>query len=454
MFGPEARSAEFAAKARKAHEERDEDERKGRIDSIVSKKDAKIQNLLQQISSLKEENARLETDQRDAQLIISELRDLVDACRAKIDQMKSEWSLKDQLEAAHKETDRYRKETAVLTRALAVSSVEAQTDSEAAVSRAQILVELDQLREENERLRLIECEVMASRIRVQENEELRQTISKERTELDLLKEKSDALENLITSVGNERDRWKAKCEELEVSLGQVRSEHRLARDHSEERISEILHANAQLKQEIATLEISESKQRDRVYELEQYIIKKDAMENSLKSESDCLRTCVTDLDNEVRSLAVSLAAEAEANENLVARLERLEVERDKLGREVVIARRGGEEMKKNFNEMIRYKAENEDMKKTIFMLQNSIAERESKILALEHSKHVIRESLSLEIGRLTDEVSHMASTSASLSERYHQLEREKDKIKSQLAGETFSRLGRLYPSGAVDRSRE
>ena len=444
MYEAGARAVEFAAQARKAHAERDEVDRQTRIDTIIAKKDCKIQNLVQQIRTLQDENIRLDAEQRESHTIIVELRDLIDGFQSRLEEVKQGVSISDKLEAAQRETDRYRKETAILTRALAVSSVEAQTDSEAAVNQAQYLVELDQLREENNNLRVIESEVMASRIKVKDADDLRHAIAKERIEASLWMEKADALETLTVSLSGERDRWRSRCEELESAVGKLRSEQRLSRDHSQERISDILHANSQLKEEIAALEIRETKQRDRVSDLEQYLIKKEAIENSLKSEIECLRTCVTDLDNEIRSLAISLATEAEANQNLAARLERIEAERERLGRDLVIARRREEDLRRDYEELIKCKSENEALKKSNYLLQNNLAEKESKILGLEHSKHVIRESLSLEIGRLTDEVSHMASTSASLSDRYHQLEREKDKIKSQLAGETISRLGRLY----------
>ena len=444
MYEAGARAVEFAAQARKAHAERDEVDRQTRIDTIIAKKDCKIQNLVQQIRTLQDENIRLDAEQRESHTIIVELRDLIDGFQSRLEEVKQGVSISDKLEAAQRETDRYRKETAILTRALAVSSVEAQTDSEAAVNQAQYLVELDQLREENNNLRVIESEVMASRIKVKDADDLRHAIAKERIEASLWMEKADALETLTVSLSGERDRWRSRCEELESAVGKLRSEQRLSRDHSQERISDILHANSQLKEEIAALEIRETKQRDRVSDLEQYLIKKEAIENSLKSEIECLRTCVTDLDNEIRSLAISLATEAEANQNLAARLERIEAERERLGRDLVIARRREEDLRRDYEELIKCKSENEALKKSNYLLQTNLAEKESKILGLEHSKHVIRESLSLEIGRLTDEVSHMASTSASLSDRYHQLEREKDKIKSQLAGETISRLGRLY----------
>jgi chromosome segregation ATPase len=451
MYEAGARVAEFSSQAKVANKQRCEDDRQSRFDSVMNKKESKIQSLKQQVRALKESNSRHEEDQRQSQIIIDELRVLVDTFQSRLDETRH--TLIEMNQTRHqsdstvnqKELDRYRTEVAVLTRALAVSAVETNTDGDVAISQAQQSLELEQLRSENERLRCMEAEMLAAQIRLREEDRLRNTLVEERVQGDAYRRKIETLERFQETLIQDRERSNSRCTELEETVGNLRSEHRMVLAQKDERISMLMQQTSELSQAVTSIEVSEKKQRQRVQELELILAQREASESSLRNEADTLRVSIAELDVEIRSLASSLTAETEANENLVNRLNRLELEKEKQGKELVIAQRREKDLRNDLEELVACKAELDQIRRMVFHLQNEVADRDSKIASLEQSRQLIRENMSLEIGRLSDEVSQMASTSASLSARYSQLERERDKIKSQLASETMTRLALLRP---------
>ena len=419
--------------------------RGNRIDPMMARKEARMKSLTQQVQDLTEVNARLEEEQRQSKQIISELRVLVDTFQVKLDETRK--SLKSP--RINEELERYKMEVAVLTRALAVSSVDSCTDGDFAISQAQQSMEIEQLRNENERFRSMEAELLAVQLHARENEELRNTLVQERVKTDSLKHKVEALESFQSSIIEDRDRVKLRCDELEQTIGSLRTDNRNAARDLEQRLHSVSFQNTEYVQTITSLEISEKKQRQRVHELDRILAQRDMNEQASRSDSELLRKRVTELELKIRNLSASLTAEAEANEHLGNRLERIETEREKISKELVIARRREQDLRNDFDELLHCKSENEELRRTLFSLQHSVAEKESRILSLEHSREAIRESMSSEIDRLTDEVSHMTSTTASLTERYTQLERERNKIKSQLASETMAKLAPMLRSPLV-----
>jgi chromosome segregation ATPase len=386
------------------------------------------------LKTLKERNKQLESEHRESAALIAELKQLVDVFQRRLEETKR--AVSDQ-QHMQRELEHYKKETIILTRALAVSSLE---ETDVLKDRADSLIDQEGLTEELQRLKEIEKQYQASILRLQEDEAIRQALSQERIQGDFLRRKIESLESLQVSVSEDRDRLQRRCDELEFAITDLRSERRAEREKLEECLRELSGFEAKHNHDSASMELSEKRMRQKIDELETILVQRDVAESALRSELASLRSSLSDLDSEVRSLAVSLASETEANDTLITRLDRVEQEREKLSRELIIVRRRESEKDKEVEEMAKVKILNDELKRTFLTLQHTLVEKENQISSLEHSKQLLRESMSLEIERLSGEVSHMASTSASLSEKYMQVAREKDRIKSVLATETMARL--------------
>ena len=458
MYKAGARTRDFSSKARQSNEERTADDKQSKLETVLSRKDAKIQQLIQNIKSLKEKNSLLESEQRESRTVIEEMRQLVDLFQSKLDETKRSvldvslrkhdeqllvYQLQAELETAQRDAEQFRKEAAVLTRALAVSSMESQTDGLALMNEAQELLDNEELHAELTRLKEIETKYKSVEVRLAEDEQLRAQLSEQRIENDFLRHKLEAAESLHVSLVDDRERWQLRCDELEATLAKLGAEVRQELDQRDECMQTLSMAKSQYEQDILSLELSEKRLKQRVSELEGILLQRDAMEQSLNSETAALRSSVSELDTEVRSLAVSLAAEAEANSNLAHRLEKVEADRERLVKELAVSRRRENERTKELDDLTATKTQNDELRKMVFLLQNQIAEKDVKIANLEQSRAQLKETMGSEIERLSDEVEYMASTSASLSERYMQVAREKDRMKSLLAHETMARLGPL-----------
>ena len=386
------------------------------------------------LKTLKERNKQLESEHRESAALIVELKQLVDVFQRRLEETKR--AVSDQ-QHMQRELEHYKRETIILTRALAMSSSEA---TDVLKDRADTLMDQEGLNEELKRLKEVEKQYNASIVRLEEEEAIRHALSQERIQNDFLQRKVESSESLQVSLSEDRDRLQHRCDDLEFGITELRSERRAEREKLEECLRELSGFEAKHKHDLASMELSEKRMRHRIEELETILVQRDVTESALRSELASLRSSLSDLDNEIRSLAVSLASETEANDTLITRLERVEQERDKLSRELIIVRRRECDKDKELEEMSKTKSVNDELKRTLLTLQHSLVDKENEIRSLEHSKEFLRESMSQEIERLSGEVSHMASTSASLSERYMQVAREKDRIKSVLATETMARL--------------
>lgn len=458
MYKAGARTRDFSSKAREAKEERTAGDKQSKMETVLSRKDSKIQQLIQNIKSLKDKNSSLESEQRESRAVIEEMRQLVDLFQTKLDETKRSVldaslrkhdeqllinRLQGELETAQRDADQFRKEAAVLTRALAVSSMESQTDGLALMNEAQQLLNSEELNSELVRLKEIETKYKSVEVRLAEDDQLRSQLSQQRIDNDFLRHKLEAAESLHVSLVDDRERWQLRCDELEATLSKLETEVRQELDQRDECMQTLSIAKSQYEQDILSLEVSEKRLKQRVNELEGILLQRDAIEQSMNSETAALRNSVSELDTEVRSLAMSLSAEAEANSNLTNRLERVEADRERLVKELTVSRRRESDRTKELEELTGTKTHNDELRKIVFLLQNQIAEKDVKIATLEQSRAQLKETMGYEIVRLSDEVEYMTSTSASLTERYMQVAKEKDRMKSLLAHETMARLGPL-----------
>ena len=419
------------------------------------------------LADLVETNQRLEKEQAQARAIIEDLRGLVESFQAQLDETKQMHAatlpeipnasadqyiadLEEELRFTRAEADKFRRESMVLNRALAVTARDSGADGEFLLRQAEESLQVERLMIDVKRMDELEVELEhaykkleTADLQLKYDQELRSAVTALRVQNDELTQTLEAAESRHASTSEERDRYRRRCDELESIIARVHAEQREDRENATERIKQLTRVIGQLEHDMTGLDGREKTAKQRIVELEQVIIQRDARVRDQASEIATLRTAVQDLDNEIRNLATSLAAETEANENLSVRLERVEAEKLRVEHENYALRRKDKDLAEHVKELGRVKAENEGLKKSLYMLQSSVHERDLRITGLEQSRTVIRESMSLEIDRLNSELSHMASTSASLSERFLSVSKEKDKFKSLLASDTMTRLAPL-----------
>ena len=474
VFASEAKSVQFATTAKSANAKRNQAMKNSNFDSILSKKDAKIQQLIKANNQMRMElkksvgtTSALQADREEAQVLIEELRDVIDSFQCQLDEAKVAHSemhvimhaerelretlplvggLEAELAVARQEVEKYRKEAGILTRALAVNAVEAGADGEATLTRGQELWELDELRADVKRLSSVDTDLRNAQIanqhiqsKLEDMEDVHSRLTAERIENDRLRHELVAIQGRQVGLTEESGFLRGQISELETVIADRNAEL----SQMDEAMRTIERNNSLFQKDISSLEMSERRLQQRTTELEQLVAERDLRLHQSSSELASLRSLVTGLDCEIRSLASSLAAEADSNENLTARLSRVEDALSRSDSELATLRRRHKESGNSVRALLETRAENEDLKRQTFGLQSALREKESSLEELRNSRDVMKRTLSLEIQRLNGELAYLASTSASLTDKNILITKEKDKIKSLLATDTMTKLGRI-----------
>lgn len=412
------------------------------------------------MKELVEKNARLEKEQLQARAIIEDLRDLVETFQTQLEDTKQVQAaiscgstvdlphvaeLEAELQKALRETEKFKRETAVLSRALAVSG-----DGDNLLRHAEDAMQLERLMAEVKRVDQLEVELEhayrkleSADLQLRHDHELRSAVTALRIDNDELSHRLEVAARHQCDLTEEKERYKRRCDELESITAKLHANQREDHVNATDRIKQLTRLIGQYEHDRTALDSREKTLKQKVIELEHMLLQRNAREQEYVSEISVLRSAVQDMDNEIRNLATSLAAESEANENLSARLERVEGEKSRMEQENLALRRKDKDLDQHMHELRELRHENEQMRKSLFMMQSNVHEKELRISGLEQSREVIRESMSLEIDRLNSEISHMASTSASLSERFLSVSKEKDRFKSLLATDTMHKLAPL-----------
>ena len=441
------------------------------FEMILSKKDSKIQSLIASAKDLRIESRRLDTEnsqllkERDeSQLLIDELRGLVGTFEKQLEAAKvmhSELhvnryaeeelsSLKQELATTKSDAEKFRKEVNILTRALAVNSVESGADGEAALERGQEIWAYEELKSEVERLRLIEAQYALLQsvaeqadLRVEELKSAHAQLTSERLSNDKLRHQLVVAEGRLVSAVDEREKMRMEISQLEQKVAEAGSSRMRDVDDREVRIKELTRKLVSAENEGVSRDVNENRLKQKISQLEAMILERDARVQELQVETLSLRSSVAGLDSEIRSLASSLDAEMESNENLTGRLEKLDSQLMRAETEIsTLKRREKDLMIQNKDLEDKYR-HIDQMRKELMHAQAVVKDRESHIVQLEEAKDMYRRTAASELERLRTELAVVTNQSMRLDQQYRTVAREKEKIKSLLANDTMSRLGKI-----------
>ena len=455
----------------KGRNRRPKDHSATNFEMVLSRKDSKIQQLINTNKDLKFEVKRLQTENEEArrereesQRLIDELRDLTDSFDRQLAAAKIRHSeihtnmhaeeelrlLKVQYETAKNEAEKYRKEVNILTRALAVNTVEGGLNGETLLTRGQDQLVLDELRAEISRLKEIEDEyismkssVKQANMRLEEFSRIENALGKERIENDRLRHQLVVIEGRLVSSNEENEKLRDEISHIEDRISEEVNGRMKDVSDRDAKLKDFARRAMELESSLSSIQVSEQRMKSKVKELEAMISDRDIRVEALNLEALSLRSSVTGLDAEIRSLATSLAAETDANENLVCRLERVEAELSRSISELGSTKRREKENAARVLELEERLVDYDVLKRELTLAQATVKDRDLKIKQLEESRELYRRSTCGELERLKRELATVNSHSHDLSEKCRSIAREKEKIKNLLANDTMTRMGRI-----------
>lgn len=363
-----------------------------------------------------------------------------------------------ELEVARLESARYKREAGILTRALSEDRRDCSPTS-LEKQRAE-MIERKKLRDEIERLRIIEIEYNSLKTQFEINQK-RQVETRncelelidERVMVDRLMHEKTVVENRLDTVLEDNKNLKNQLETVTGELIEARKNLNDDRDQHCDQISQLTITNNSLQKAIGEFQITESRWKSKISELEKLLQESKIREEKSQSDLIALRSNLTGLDDEVRNLASSLAAETGANENLQSRLDRVESELKKSQSEIVSLRRRDKDLSTEISTLESTVGENERLKSELAKAKNELAEKDLKLSEISNSRELIKRTMGGEIERLNVQLEFTTSRSSALVDKYEKLVREKDKMKSLLAHDTIARMNRASSSSSTSSFR-
>jgi chromosome segregation ATPase len=354
-------------------------------------------------------------------------------------------SLVSELELAKLESARYKNEADELARQLEIHK-RGKSDL---LSRSTSSPDEFDSRMELERLRGIEIELQTVKneyeiLKIQNAEKKFQNdeLITARLELDKLRHDKEMIGKRLELLSSENDRLKKDLDKRGLELIEARKAVTIEQDKYSERVGELTVVQGTLQSALTDMQLTESRWKNKISELEQLLDESKKREEKSSSEVHALRETISSLDMEIRNLASSLAAESEANETLQIRLERVENEWNKNQLELSSLQRRDRDMSVELGNLNSTIIDNSQMKNELNRLTLLVAEKDRKISELANSKDLLKRSLGGEIQRLHAQLDYTNSRSTALVEKYERIVREKDKMKSLLANDTINRLNR------------
>ena len=351
-----------------------------------------------------------------------------------------------ELETARLESARYKREAGILTKALADESRRDSSPKSIEIRREE-LVERKKLRDEIERLRVVEIEYNSIKTQFEilqkRQEGMRQYESElidERVMVDRLRHEKTTIENRLDSLIDENRSLRNQLETTTSELVESRKILNEERDKHADQLSELTIANGSLQKVVAESQLVESRWKTRISELEKLLQESRNREEITQGELNALRSNLTGLDDEVRNLANSLTAETQANENLQSRLERVETELRKSESELHSLRRRDKDISTELSSLGDTVSQNQQLRNEVARLKLELNDRDQKIQDMASSRDLMKRTMGGEIERLQVQLEYTTSRSAALVDKYERLVREKDKMKSLLAHDTIARM--------------
>ena len=436
-------------------------QQQGKAEQVVSKKDAKIRQLIESNNKLKLElkksmdtNTKLENEKIESQKISTEMRSIIDQFQRQLehatadrDTVKSIESMELLLEKNEQELNRYKKQVSVLTRALAVTAVENGVEGDLALSRgeeswreSQLINELERLHYVHDELEVTKQELEIAKVKLFEKDRLENELTTAKIEIDKLLHEILSLESRLRLMSEERDKAEASKCVLEHALGELRVEIKRSDASRDEKLREYVRKSETIQLDFVALESASNKHRLRVQELELLLEERDRREKATGCEISLMKSALTDFDEEIRRLAASLNAEAEANENLTTRLARVEGELDAANLTLAQMRRRVKDLESDLVEGQKAKSQVEIFKRDSFKFESQLKDQVGKISELTSSRDMIKQTLGSEIDRLTQEIKLARSESHNLKEKCANALKERDRFKALLASDTLARL--------------
>ena len=450
------------------------------IGDLISKKDAKIGALVGQTNRAKAESRklaaaaqRLLAERAEAEQLIGELREVVHAFEGQLGDAKifqadlgvnmhatvelEEAQLRraaaeQQLETALSELDKCKREIGILTRALASDpdgGEQALVHGQAAFEHHEadrLRAEMDAVCEKNAQLQA-RVEQMGTELELADA--VRAELSESTVHADKLRLQVVGLEGRFANAVNEVGGLKGELGSAQSEIGRLRKEHKQTVAGLEDRIAGLMGVNKKFESAVDTLEAVEVNLTRRVAELEEILEHRDSAIAEYQTELSVLRSNVVGLDAEVRSLATSLEAESESNENLAARLGKVEAELERVVHENQVLKKRNEHHEATSAQLTVSQAKIEQLSRELLVLKSVVAEKEALVQELEQTRELVKSTLSGEIQRLSSQLENACAKSEVLAGRYSALSRESDQVKSLLASDTMARVGRILPKGGV-----
>ena len=411
-----------------------------RAEGVVSKKDTKIRQLIESNNKLKQDLKKANESNSKLEHEATELRRVIQHFEHKEGSMRLAGNLELELE-------RYKKQVAVLTRALAVSAVEGGQEGDALISQgeaawreSETLSELERLKIFENELEVTNQELAVMKLKLADKQRIEQELTCARVEVDKLVHEIVSLEDRLRLVSDERDKAESEKLDNEKIMTALKAEMKQGLVHADERFREYAKKGERLELDFVALEAACNKHRLRVQELELLLQERDQREQETRSEINVMKSALADFDGEIRRLAVSLSAEAEANDNLTSRLSRADQELDTANISLAQERRKLQELESDMQENRKAKFEFEKCKKDIFKLENILRDKDSRIQELCASRDAAKRTLSGEIERLGAEVHALKVETVALKDKCMHAHKERDRFKALLASETLARM--------------
>jgi chromosome segregation ATPase len=406
------------------------------------------------IRQLEQENNRLKSESEEGARHVCELRKIVLEFDAQLEEARLEFAnmsrLSVELERARDESARYSREVGILTRALAVHSVEAGVDGESALARASAEWDLDQVKHELDRLRGIED--MFSEV-TRQNVEMKKVVTdlesrqvenlQIRLHHDTVSQANKQLLDKNDSLTRELTRVKDSISELETRLrismsakSEEESRNRILTSRVNDLSRELDESRTELKEM--------SKVKKKVSELSTH-------ESELNSALETAKSTITQLESDIVRLNASLQAEVDAAATVTCRVEKLETElhrcrtdRDKFKNRI-------EELEICVSDHSAVAATNEVLRRELFELENECTDKDERIAQLVSARDIQKQCMSAEIQRLSEQLEVTLQRSHEMTTKYAKISKEKDRIKSLLAKDTMSRLSRVLDDSNASR---
>jgi DNA repair exonuclease SbcCD ATPase subunit len=350
-----------------------------------------------------------------------------------------------ELEVARLESARYKREAGILTKALEHDKRSSNSSS----NQQEELAERKKVRDEIERLRIIEHDHNSLKTqyeilerRRKETRDYENELVEERVNSDRLRHEKSTVENKLDSVIDDNTKLKSRLETVTDELIVSRKCLNEERDKHADQLGELAMKNGSLQKAITELQMGESRWKLKVTELEKLLHDSRQREEVVQGELNALRSNITGLDEEVRSMANALAAETQANENLQSRLDRVEGELGKSESELITLRRRDKDISSELSTLGNAVGDNQQLKNEVARLKLELADRDRRVVDMASSRDLVKRTMGGEIDRLQVQLDYTTNRSAALVEKYERLVREKDKMKSLLANDTLARMNR------------